>query len=377
MLIESLDTTDCDASIIARWQELAESASDPNPFYEPWALVNAIEQMATQKIFLTFIWKDASRSQLDGLYPLCIESGFRGLPVTRTGLWRHPYCYLCTPLIRSGTTEVVIPAVNLWIRDHTELPSFTTLYWLHGDGQVVRECESGHLPVHPTGAAKDLHRATLELTGTHADFLATLRRKKKKEWSRNWRRLAEQGDLQTRVFDQASSAQSFDAAVNRFLALENSGWKGLEHTSLASQEEDAQWFANLLSQGQSRGQSLLLEISLNEKSVGMISVITSACGSTAYTLKIATDEQFKQCSPGSQTILRLTQHAFEAMSVVLIDSCAAEDHPMINRLWPTRRRVTNLHFANGNYLMRVMVPLTDLAGQVTTATKQLLSKPKR
>lgn len=374
MLIESLDTSECDAAIIRCWQELAESASDPNPFYEHWNLIEAINQLATDKVYLTLLWQDKSRTRLDAVFPLSIETGFRGLPIKRTGLWRHPYCYLCTPLIRTGTASTVLPAIRKWITAHTELPSFTTLYWLNGDGQVVRDLEAGVSGHSPTGPRQDLQRASLELTGSHNDYLATLRTKKRKEWARNWRRLGETGNLQTRIFDADNNPQEFSAAIERFLALENSGWKGEQNSSLMAKNTDASWFGNMMVAAQTQSQGLLLEISLDERPVGMISVILSACGSTAYTLKIATDTEFKQYSPGSQTILRLTEHAYEKMPVIIIDSCAAENHPMINRLWPARRKVTNLPFSHGNHAVTFLVPATSLARSFGRALKKTLVK---
>ena len=64
-------------------------------------------------------------------------------------------------------------------------------------------------------------------------------------------------------------------------------------------------------------------------------------GDTLYTFKIAHDPEFDRFSPGVTAMLGVTRRAIEDPACVLVDSCAAEDHPMINLLWHEKRTLND------------------------------------
>ena len=60
-------------------------------------------------------------------------------------------------------------------------------------------------------------------------------------------------------------------------------------------------------------------------------------GDAVFCFKIAFDEEFAKFSPGIQLELDNVERFHEGSA--WMDSCATPDHPMINRLWPDRRRI--------------------------------------
>ncbi len=369
MFLEQLDHAACVGDVLSKWEVLAKQAADPNPFYEHWFLLPAIERMAAQRIHLLFVWEDEQRKKLLGLFPLCVENSFRGIPVKRTGLWRHLYCYLCTPLLIAEQRHAILEHVFDWIRQNKELPSFTSFYWINGDSQLAEQWLPSGNPdrnniltgFRTDGNVRSVTRAILTLDQDfEKDYLPALRTKKRKDWQRNWRRLAELGNRRTDIFSADSPVSLFDQKVSEFLELEDNGWKRDQGTSLKSVPTHASFFRVMLQNAQAKGQAIILQIRCDDLPVGMVTVVTSACGRAAYTLKIASHPDFHRYSIGSQVILQLTEYALSSMTVELIDSCAAEDHPMINRLWQQRRNIENLLFSNKNATIKALIPLTDI-----------------
>jgi hypothetical protein len=84
-------------------------------------------------------------------------------------------------------------------------------------------------------------------------------------------------------------------------------------------------------------------------------VVTFAAGATAYTWKIAYDEERARFSPGVQLMLELPKGLFSDPTLMRIDSCAAADHPMIDHLWSGRLAVGTLVIgpAGGSALHRI------------------------
>jgi hypothetical protein len=62
----------------------------------------------------------------------------------------------------------------------------------------------------------------------------------------------------------------------------------------------------------------------------------------AHFWKTAFNEKFATLSPGVQLTLELTETQLADPRVLMTDSCAAPDHPMIDRLWPDRMSLVDV-----------------------------------
>src|SRR5262245_43742412 len=106
---------------VPAWEELAASAIEPNPFYESWMLIPALRTLGVGKdlqLVLVFA-PDKSRQKappiLCGVFPFERKPRYRGLPVSVLSLWKHLYCFLCTPLIRSNCARECLNAFFDWV----------------------------------------------------------------------------------------------------------------------------------------------------------------------------------------------------------------------------------------------------------------------
>ncbi|MBA3462113.1 MAG: hypothetical protein H0T46_19290 [Deltaproteobacteria bacterium] len=98
------------AAHTAAWEELVANAADPNPFYEPYALLAALRLLPDAKdVEVVLVWASNPLPRqprfLVGLFPL-VHRRYKGLPLPTLSTWKHGYQYLGTPLVRHDCAAV-------------------------------------------------------------------------------------------------------------------------------------------------------------------------------------------------------------------------------------------------------------------------------
>ena len=82
------------------------------------------------------------------------------------------------------------------------------------------------------------------------------------------------------------------------------------------------------------GKARVARLFLDARPIAAIIVLRS--GATAWCWKIAYDESFARFSPGVQLLLDVTQDLLDDQSIARANSCADENHPMIDHVWRER-----------------------------------------
>ena len=167
-----------------------------------------------------------------------------------------------------------------------------------------------------------------------APLLANGRRRK--EWGRLERRLAERGRLETRV-------GADDQAIERFLALEALGWKGARGTALTADSDRGAFAREMLGNFSHAGQLCIHELTLDGAAIAAGVELRAA--RRAFFWKIAYDETYAAYSPGVLLTRALTTRLAEDGAVDLVNSCAQPGHPMIERVWTDRLDFVDLAVA--------------------------------
>jgi hypothetical protein len=185
-------------------------------------------------------------------------------------------------------------------------------------------------------------RACLDATRDADELLQdALGSKKLKELRRLRHRLAEHGAVR---FDVARSPGEVAAAIETFLVLEASGWKGARGTALAQNDGDASFIRRATTALAASGQCEIVTLFAGDAPVAAGIVLRHQ--DRAFFFKIGVDQRFAKFSPGVQLTLDLTRHLCADASIASADSTASPDHPMINPIWRGR-------FAIGD----VLIPL--------------------
>jgi Acetyltransferase (GNAT) domain len=323
---------------VEEWRALAERAIEPNGYYLPaWELaVNASARGRTGVLALS-AWREASSAgeaaDLIGLLP--VVSLWRACKIPLPALASaSPYGTLCTPLLDHGLAEEAIRrlmnearlsgAHALILRDVSlsgaAMKAFT--HALRQDGLQPIVLHS-HL------------RAYLDARRPADEVLRdALSAKKLKELRRQRNRLAEHGDVR---FEIARDPADVSQAVEIFLALEASGWKGDRGTALRQNEGDANFIRRATRDLAETGQCEIVTMHAGDTPVAAAIVLRHQ--DRAFYFKLGIDESFAKFSPGVQLTLDLTRHLCADAALVTADSTASAHHPMINPIWRGRLRI--------------------------------------
>jgi CelD/BcsL family acetyltransferase involved in cellulose biosynthesis len=176
------------------------------------------------------------------------------------------------------------------------------------------------------------HRAMLSRPEKgEADCRAALPLRRRKEYSRQMRRLADLGEV---VVETASQTDAVIARFDEFLALEAAGWKGRSRTALAERPKAAAMARTIVERCAARGAVRIDSIRLAGRPIAML--VSFLAGKSAYTWKIAYDEAYEKFSPGAQLMLEAGRTLLSNGGVERIDSLADANHPMIDHLWHER-----------------------------------------
>jgi hypothetical protein len=188
-------------------------------------------------------------------------------------------------------------------------------------------------------------RAALKTVGTYDQWLMdNFDQKRRKELKRLRNRFAEQGAL---VSQSLAAGEDLEPYLQDFLALEQAGWKGERHSSLA---DDAGLITALRKGLQAAHEKAALRfwrITFDGAPVAALFAIVDK--GQAMLGKIAYDEAWSKFSPGVLIILDATQTLFADPAVDIADSNAIPGHPMIERLWRDRLTFTDVLIAPTGY----------------------------
>lgn len=323
------------------WRGLTENAAEPNPFLEPWALLPALEShdAAGRCDILAIECGDA----LIGLIPVARHGLYYRYPLPHLRNWMHGNAFLGTPLVAAGQENAFWTALLGWADERAGSALFLHLSQLDEDGPLHASLR-GVLAdqARPAAIVHREERALLQSDlGPEAYLEASMSGKKRKELRRQHRRLGEEGKLEfRREVDGAGLTEWTEA----FLALEQEGWKGTNGSALACDPATANMFRKTLGGAASAGKLERLSFWFDGKPIAMLANFLTPPGAFSY--KTTYDESFARYSPG--VLLQLENLALlDHPQIDWCDSCASQDHPMIDRIWREKRSIVRLSIAIG------------------------------
>ncbi len=358
------------AAYLAAWEALAGAASEANVFYAPWALLPALELLKAGRAFsLVFLLRAAAPGEqpalrLDGCFPLFDPRLSLSSPLPVAPLIRHRYCFSVTPLVRAGCEPAVLQAFCAWLHEQRQRYPLLLLRDVPASGALTEALRAA-LRMRGLRFHEGSHwqRARMSLDEPLEDYLArALSGRERREYRRRANRLAEQGQLVTRLL--APDERELAPWLERFLALEAKGWKGRSQSAMGCQAATRDYFVQLATAAHARGQLLMLELSLDGRPLAMLCDLLDPPGLFAF--KIAFDEDYAKFSPGVALILEYLQmrEVLKARGVAWMDSCTDPDNLLINRLWQERKPLCSVLISSG-------APLADLWVAVYPWAKRL------
>ncbi|WP_245515147.1 GNAT family N-acetyltransferase [Jiella endophytica] len=322
-------------SLIGELQHLSRRSIEPNVFFDPRFFVPAMPRLDDRSVRLMVLRDEGpSHSRLRLLMPYTVErtSMLRGVATIRA--WVHPFGRLGTlPLDGDDPEETLRGFFDMLAAPEAGLPDILVLPETRTDGPFAAAIRAvtaaAGLPIATVGA---FERAGL-VKSDAADYLSMppSAPRRRRELSRQRRLLQAQGPVSFKV---AREAQSVRKALEDFLALEASGWKGKARSAMILDRYRAAFARESVNALAEDGRSRVYTLMVGERPVASLVALIQA--GQAFAWKMAYDEEFAKASPGQQLIAETTRALIADPAIKSADSCAMPDHFVMNRFWPER-----------------------------------------
>jgi hypothetical protein len=341
---------------VPAWEDLASDAIEPNVYYEPWMVMPAIRAFGAgwRLRFALVLAPDPARPsgppRLCGIFPLEQQSHYQGLgrklPFKTLRLWKHKYCYLCTPLVRAGYGREALAAFFDWLAEGDHGCSLMEFNFIAGDGlfyQTLLDYFDRHARLNyiSTCFMRALFRPDVD-----ADtYIRSKLHRSRRELKRIERRLSETGRLEYLALEPGHDV---DAWIEEFLQLEAISWKGMAGRALIQDEADREYFAEVAREAFRRGRLTMFALRLDGRPISQHCGFVSGPGTFAF--KDAFDEQYARYSPGVLLFLEIIRRLHSRPEIRWMDSCADPFHPTLDRLLSDRRTIQDVVVSAGESL---------------------------
>jgi CelD/BcsL family acetyltransferase involved in cellulose biosynthesis len=307
------------------WEDLAADAAEPNPFYEHWMLLPALQAYQAGGEFRCIaVWVDGT---LGALFPVRLARSFRGVPMRTLYSWRHRNMLICTPLIRAKTAAKCITALL-----QSDLAPVIEFEWISAGGLFYGALTEAALALGQPLVVTDAYARALLVRDRdpRPRFTSNLRNNLRRSESR----LAAAGKV-TPV--RLAPGDDVEKWLREFMELEASGWKGRAGSALACREDDRRFVAEVIPEAFRRGRLAITGLDLNGRPLARHIMI--AHGEGAFTFKIAYDEAYEKASPGLVAEVDNVRQFIETPGPRWVDSNTARENESYGRVWKDRRTV--------------------------------------
>ncbi|MCP4999373.1 MAG: GNAT family N-acetyltransferase [Hyphomicrobiales bacterium] len=320
---------------------LTHRALEPNAFFSARFMAPAMPRLEDKRIRLMIMRdEDEHRSRMRFLMPFSVERpGFSlATPIIRA--WANHFGPLGTPLLdQEAAAETLDNLFETLSRGELGLPSVLVIPMARLEGpfaQMLRAVAiSRNLPV---AEAEVFERPMLQSNLDGPAYLQqSLSAKHLRDRRRQRRQLNKTGAL---GYEVARRPDEIRHRLEEFLALEASGWKGRRRSAMVVDRYRAAFAREAITDLAETDNVRIHTLNLNGEAIA--SMIVFIMSGAAYTWKTAYNEEYRSYSPGQLLMDDLTTTHLDDPNIIITDSCAVPDHPVMSRLWRERSKMGTL-----------------------------------
>jgi len=352
------------------WRHLSERALEPNPFAEPDFLVLSSRHFEGYADARLVIVQDGT--EFKGILPISLMERARVPPRKVAHIRSRPLVVACldTPLVdRSSPDQASDAIIDALCRAAKSegWPGIVMFDEIGADGPVIdslrRACEERRCPIF----IKDSwERATVSRAGRWAN---PFDRKRRREIARTQRLLAEEAGVEVTIVDRTSDP----AAVEDFLEMELSGWKGREEgRAFARNADTAAWFREWHPRWVATGRLTVLSLNVGSISIAMQYFVQA--GEGLFWFRMAFDEAYARFGPGAMLLSLALNYLRDNTDAQWIDSLADKGNAFVLGMLPERRRLSALLIGTGGGLDRALVLALPTMTKLVAAEKQVRAR---
>ncbi len=322
------------------WDDLVTRAAEPNVFMHPVLVLAAAAIDPAAHIRALLAWQSCDGGQrLVGVWAFAVgRPRASPLPVRVLRAPPHAYGYLATPVIDRACLDPVLAAILDRIAVDPDLPKIVALDAMGVEGATMAAL-ARVLTSRDSEACifEHLRRPKLASDLEGKRYLEkSLSSSSRKKLRQHRRRLAEKGALSAKIVSEPEGVRD---ALEDFLRLEASGWKGRQGTAVLCNQTDAAFMRAAVAALSELGSLSIHGLYLDRRPVSL--QIVARCGPAVFTWKTAYDEEFQDFSPGMLLLEDYTTAFLADASIAFADSCAHDDGGFMSA-WTERQPVADL-----------------------------------
>lgn len=326
------------------WEELAAGAAQPNACADPAFVIPACRYLPGGSGARLLVVHDGP--QWMACLPVLHASRWREVPRRAVSAWHHIYCTSTAPLLAASCAQEAAGGLLDYLmsrqRDGPPRPHILGMDEFP-DGPaadaLIGEASRRGLPVL---VADRWERAAVHRRAHPDDYMSGLSSRRRSELRRRRRRLSEQIGAELVTVDRSCDLD----AVEEFLKLEVSGWKGRAGTALACDPVHAAFFRSMCKGFRRAGHLQMWSLEgVPGKPVAIGCRLQSQ--DVLFAFKGAYDERYASLAPGvaAEVDAILTFHEREELS--LIDTSTDRSNDLLNELYPDRLTVSDIAIGLG------------------------------
>lgn len=328
------------AEIQPFWIALLERSDEPNVFMDPALVRAAADVYPTIKSVALLAWRKGNgRSELVGVWAFAVGSArHSALPVRILTAPPFVHGYAATPVIDRSCLDETLDAFLDWIAADEHLPKIVALEAMATDGPTMKAltrvlAARGKAPRILDRARRPKLQSGLDGKSYLEKAISSSSRKKLRQ---HRRRLSERGELSSVIVREPQAVRD---ALEDFLQMEASGWKGRQGTALICNNADAAFARTAIAALAEQGRASIHALTLDQRPVSMQIVLRA--GPAAFTWKIAYDETLHDFSPGMLLLEDYTAAFLNDPTIAFVNSCAHDDRSFMS-VWTEREEIANL-----------------------------------
>ncbi len=326
----ALSLAEVDAAFVAEWSDLERRAVGPNVFLSPHFVLPAVRRLEPDLQPVLLAARDAG-GRLVAIGVFRDRGASLRIPVRHLGAFRSRHSYLSGWLLdREHAAAAMDALVALLVRGGLPWHGVVFPYAPADEGQRLMLEASARAGGHWFEFARRT-RATLDVSAAGEPAIEALSSSRRKTLRRKRRQLEDAGPVEWRL----RSGSDLGRCVDRFLRLEDAGWKGQEGGSLLSTAAGEAFFREMIAGLAGEGRAFFTELSVAG------TVVSSTCnlesGDEGFAFKIGWAPEYAAMSVGTLNEIELMRNAPACLRhLVRLDS-GSEPGSYMDDLWKGRR----------------------------------------
>ncbi len=352
------------------WEALCRRCAEDSVYYAPHYMLPLLDTVAAETDVRVVTGWDGGR--LIALLPVVLKR----LPVpglTAAGqAWRTGYTFNCLPLLDAGqpvkAATAILDGLTGLSRGEWLLPE------LNAEGAVCtafrRALDKRKAPF---SVMARFERASLSIGQSFQEhMMQRVSSKRRRDLARNRRRLEEIGNLSLLT---ETAGPGLAEAVQVFLQLEASGWKGDRGTALACTPATRAFAEQAFGPSGGVGTSRVDLLLLDGQPIAAGVIVFS--GTTGFTVKGAYDESFANYGAGLILEQEVIKSFLTERWAGRLDAATNGSH-VIDYLWPDKVSVVNLVFSlaesGASSRLKTLLMTNKLASDAKSHLKRILKR---